>query len=125
MNGVLVKEGVKFTTVAPAGYCILAALRNTAPFLMGDVMITSACEGEHSGPNDPHHLGEAYDVRSRGLSASEQAQLLFSVQKFLERQWPGKFYGFLEAEGTNNEHFHFQRRKDTIFTIEDYLNGKV
>src|SRR6185437_3784324 len=64
---VRVKEGVLFTKIAPAGFHILSALDMIARQSGHDLTITSACDGEHSGENDPHHRGEAYDVRTHDL----------------------------------------------------------
>jgi hypothetical protein len=113
-----VKAGVDFSTVAPAGFCILSALKATSRDLGVDLTITSACDGEHSGPTDPHRLGEAYDVRSHDLLPELRPRVLGAVMQRLGRE---RFYGFLEAPGTSNEHFHFQRRRGTTFTIADYL----
>lgn len=115
---ILIKPGAQFTVIRPAGYCILAALKHTAQQMGRDLTITSACEGEHSGPMDPHKLGEAYDVRSHDFEPAERPQVLASVM--LELGWT-RFYGFLEAEGTSNEHWHFQRAKNTTFSIGDLL----
>lgn len=113
-----VKDGVAFTTIAPAGFAILAALKRASVALAVDLTITSACDGEHSGPTDPHKLGEAYDVRSHDLDPALRPQVLDAVMRELGFE---RFFGFLEAAGTSNEHFHFQRAKSTTFTIEDFL----
>lgn len=106
------KPGVAFTTIAPAGFRILAALSDTAAALQHDLIITSACDGEHSGPADPHHTGEAYDIRTHDLDTNLKTIVLRSI---MQRLGWDHFYGFLESPGTPNEHIHVQRRKDTIF----------
>jgi len=117
---VKVKPGVEFTTIAPAGYCILAAIKAASVRLGVDLTITSACDGQHSGPSDPHKLGEAYDVRSHDLVPELRPRVVHAVMAELG---DARFFGFLEAPGTSNEHFHFQRRRFTTFTIEDFLAG--
>lgn len=107
-----VKPGVKFSVIAPGGFRILSVIDLTAHSLLCDLTITSACDGKHSGLDDPHHRGEAYDVRSHNLSA-EQKQLVFT-QIMTKLGWE-HFYGFLESPGTENEHFHFQVKKGTVF----------
>jgi len=114
---VKIKPGVKFTTISPSGYVILEALKRTSKFLNIDLTITSACEGTHSGVDDPHYLGEAYDVRSKDLGDNKQL-VLEHVRGLLDGN---DFYSFIESPGTINEHFHIQRKKNTIFTIQDYL----
>lgn len=115
---VKVKDGVAFTVVAPAGVLILVAMRLASTRLGVDLTITSACDGDHSGPTDPHKLGEAYDVRSHDLEPEMRAKVVDAVMTELGRD---RFFGFLEAPGTSNEHFHFQRRKGTTFSVEDWL----
>lgn len=119
MGTIKVKPGVEFRVIAPAGYRILAALKETARAMGLDLTITSACEGAHSGLTDPHYSGEAYDVRSHDLSPELRPKVLDSVLQQLGRE---RFFGFLEAPGTSNEHFHFQRRNNTKYSVEDFLN---
>ena len=105
---VLTKPGVAFTTIAPAGFDILAALQLTAQD-GPDLTITSACDGEHSGPDDPHHRGEAYDIRSHDLP--DPISTLQEVQHLLGP----KFFAFIEDEGTPNAHIHIQLRHGEVY----------
>ncbi len=108
-----------FTVIAPAGFCVLAAIKGASRALHLDLTITSACDGAHSGPDDPHHKGEAYDVRSQDLpDQATKARVLSCILGQLD---PGRFFGFIEAAGTDNEHFHIQRKRGTTYTIEDFL----
>jgi hypothetical protein len=109
---VRVKEGVLFSKIAPGGFRILSAIETTARKLNRDLWITSACDGTHSGPDDPHHRGEAYDVRSHDFPAGEKAMLLNAFQSLLPAD---QFYCFLESPGTANEHFHLQVKKGTEY----------
>ena len=69
MSGVVrVKEGVQFGVIAPGGFAILAAIVGAATRLAMDLTITSGSDGAHSGVDDPHHRGEAYDLRSHDLT---------------------------------------------------------
>ena len=112
MGVIRVKDGVQFTKIAPAGFRILEAISLTASVLETDLTITSACDGEHSGPDDPHHLGEAYDVRSHDLDPLLRARVLDT----LHSQLPGdRFFSFLEDAGTADEHFHIQRKRGTVY----------
>ena len=112
MGVVRVKDGVEFSKIAPGGFRLLAAIDGAAFQLNMDFTVTSACDGEHSGPNDPHHRGEAYDVRSHDFSSSDKNLILATIMGKLE---PTRFFGFLEAAGTDNEHFHFQVKKGTEY----------
>lgn len=111
MSTLTVKPGVQFTVIAPGGFCILSAIQQAAVLSGVDLVITSACDGEHSGPMDPHHRGEAYDVRTHDLG-QEKFSILALVMGSLP---PGRFYGFLEDPYTDNEHLHFQVKKGTTF----------
>lgn len=110
---VRVKPGVQFTVIAPGGFRILSAFDLTCNKIsLGDFEITSACDGEHSGPEDPHHSGNAYDLRSHGFTSQQKLIVLNSVMAILKLD---HFYGFLESPDTDNEHFHFQVKKGTTY----------
>lgn len=120
---ILVKSGVTFV-YAPAGFKILEAIKGAAQGLNIDVTITSGSDGLHSGPQDPHHSGEAYDVRSKDLAPEVKQALLRAIQRRLGDDLPvRRFYSFLESPGTANEHIHVQRRNGTVFSILDYLDA--
>lgn len=104
------KEGVQFTVISPAGMYILAAIVNAAAFISHDLTITSACDGEHSGPEDPHHKGSAYDIRTHDLPDKKLA-----LQGIMNRLGELKFYGFIEDPDTENEHIHVQLRHGIIY----------
>lgn len=115
-----VKPGVKFDVIRPAGYLILAAVKSASKTLGLDLTITSACDGAHSGPLDPHKTGEAYDVRSHDFDPTQKAEVLGAIMGSLEM---GRFYGYVEGMGSDNEHYHIQRSKGTTFSAEDMLNA--
>ena len=121
---VLCKPGVEFAVIAPAGFAIISAIVSASASLGSPLTITSGTDGEHSGPNDPHHRGEAYDVRSQDFPAVMRPTVLSSIMHGLGLPQPGStaaevftenFYGFLEDAGTANEHFHVQLRKGHVY----------
>lgn len=112
MGYVYAKQGVQFSVIAPGGARILSAIDQTAAKLDVDLVITSGTDGEHSGPDDPHHKGEAYDVRSHSFEGEEKDKVLAQIMTLLG--WD-HFYGFLEDAGTDGEHFHFQVKKGTNY----------
>ena len=121
MGRLLVKLGVDFGTVlAPAGARILEVVKRLVASYPFDATITSARDGVHSGPGDPHHKGEAFDLRTHGLTDDQKALLLADLRETLYKT-PRKFYAFLEAPGTPNEHIHCQRRKGETYAVSDYL----
>lgn len=112
--------GVEFQIIAPAGFEILRALAAVSNKLGLTLTITSGTDGIHSGPSDPHHRGEAYDVRSHDLVDTQA--VLTAIMDELGQPSPSsggyvtaKFFGWLEAAGTDNAHFHFQLRHGQIF----------
>jgi len=117
---ITVKAGVEFGVIRPAGYCILGALRVTSRRLAVDLVITSGTDGTHSGPADPHARGEAFDVRSKTLTAEQREAVLASVMDQLG--W-SQFFGFLEDSGKPNEHLHFQRRKGHTYDFQKWLRA--
>ena len=112
-----IKDGVTFV-YSIGGLCILQALKAVSRMLEKNLTITSGSDGEHSGPKDPHHFGDAYDVRSHDLDPVTKQQFLANLNNLLRRD---QFYYFLESPNTDNEHFHIQVKNGTKYTIEDYL----
>lgn len=112
--------GVQFDPLDCAGIEILRALAVVSRNLGINLTITSGTDGAHSGPNDPHHRGEAYDVRSHDLLNKQD--VLTAVMTELGQPSPSsggyvtaKFFGWLEQADTPNEHFHFQLRHGQSF----------
>ena len=125
-----IKPGVLFTTIAPAGFRLLAAIEHAARWLHVDLTITSACDGAHSGPHDPHHRGEAYDVRCHDLPEDLKDTVVAmimagcseggEVPPFPLASTPRScatvlFFGFVESPGTPNEHIHVQLRNGRAY----------
>ena|ERR1700757_3238862 len=113
-NVVRVKPGVEFTVIAPGGFLMLSAIQAaTSPLEMNmDLTITSACDGVHSGPDDPHHRGEAYDIRTHDMTSQQKTDCVAIIMGLLG--WD-QFYGFLEDAGSDNEHIHVQVKKGTTY----------
>ena len=124
MGRLLVKPfGVDFgPTLAPAGARILDVLKRLASAYPFDVTITSARDGNHSGLGDPHHTGEAFDLRTNTLTDEQKATLLADLRETLYKT-PRKFWADLEAPGQPYEHIHVQKRKGTTYSMLDYLNN--
>ena len=123
--GLLIKKGVDFgTNLAPAGARILEALKKVAAEVDFDITITSARDGVHSGLTDPHHSGEAFDLRTKTLTAEQKQTLLTRLRQELYPKMPGelrRFYVVLEDAGGGNEHIHCQRRLGTTYSVYDFL----
>lgn len=118
---VRVKASVSFDTIAPGGFRILGAIEAVARSLAIDIVITSACDGLHSGPNDPHHLGNAYDLRSKTFGQAMKDDilwlLLLDLCEHSETLQPVSigyattlFYAQIENRGEDGEHIHVQVR---------------
>lgn len=123
MGQLLTKPGVTFVDpIPPAGQAILDALKAVATGLPYDLTITSGSDGIHSGLSDPHHFGNAYDVRSHDVP--DKPGILRAVMLQLGPGDPepkdgglatDKFFGWLEQEGMPNEHFHWQLRHGMLY----------
>lgn len=106
------KEGVTLVP-SPGGARIIAALWQVAQAMSRDITISSGSDGTHSGPDDPHHHGDAYDIRTH--DQPDPQALLIALENTLSDTDPGRFYAFLEDPGTENEHIHCQVRKGTVY----------
>lgn len=123
MGRLLMKPGVVAGQgLAPGGMRIAEELKRLVESYTFDVTITSARDGVHSGPNDPHHSGEALDIRTNDLNSAQKRLLLADLQHALYRE-PRRFYVFLEDAGGSSEHIHVQRRAGTTYSFEDYLRN--
>lgn len=91
MNCVRVKDGVRFATIAPGGFHILAALDTVAERLHRDLEITSGTDS-HALP-DPHAWGGAYDISVRGFDVPTICMLVVQLRGMLG---PG-FTAFYES----------------------------
>jgi len=106
------KPGVLFTVIAPGGFELLSAIALTAKQIGHDLTITSACDGSHSGPDDPHHRGEAYDIRTHDLLPPLTPQ--HALETLIVQLGP-RFYAFLEDPDSDNEHIHCQVARNTVY----------
>jgi hypothetical protein len=124
MGQIFVKQGVEFgPLLAPAGARILEVLKQLVAGYDFHVTLTSARDGIHSGPQDPHHSGEAFDLRVNDLQPAQIQRLLNDLQFHLYRD-PRRFYAFMEAPGTPNAHIHVQRRAATSYSAVDFLQDR-
>lgn len=125
-QAITVKPGVLFTTITPAGFRLLGAIELAARRAGVDLVITSACDGAHGGPDDPHHRGEAYDIRSKDLPEATKHTVLAEIMRAVNDDDTGpaqpvagiagslatsKFFGWLERAGAVDEHIHVQIRQ--------------
>ena len=113
MNYIRTKEGVKFDTIAPGGFRILAALWKAAQVSSMDIVITAATDGVHSGPYDPHYRGQAYDIRTIGLAPD----VVEHLQSWLQAELGPDFTVIMETAGphTTAPHIHVQVKKDVVY----------
>lgn len=111
---VTIKAGALFGTIAPGGFVLLAAIHSAAQALDVDLTITSGTDGMHSGYVDPHHRGEAYDIRTHDLSPDMKQKVLEHIQM---ASGPA-FFSFIENPGGDDEHIHCQVKKGTKYPVE-------
>ena len=107
------KEGVQFATIAPGGFRILSAIWSAAQAMERDLTITAGTDGVHSGPNDPHYRGMAYDIRTVDMSTEDALKLQSGLQTMLGDD----FTVIMETAGphTTAPHIHLQVKKGVIY----------
>lgn len=124
------KPGVRFATIAPAGFRILAAVQCACERLKRDLTIT--CGTEDHSPLDPHTLGEAYDLSVGGLkeddiralhnSLSQQLGPAFTVLYEVPAPVAGKLASLAYVNAAaSGPHLHVQRRKMTVYPAPEGL----
>ena len=133
--GVLrIKDGVSLcdptdypqALVAPAGFRLLGSIDRVLRTKPYDLWLTSGTDGTHSGPADPHKLGEAYDLGNHAVSLDEHRLFVHAlIRDLMEADdtlfvtsggWAtNHFFAFVEDPGTPNQHIHCQRRKGTVY----------
>jgi|SRR5882724_1567571 len=112
------RDSVRFSLISPGGFCLLAAFGAAARAFGQDFIITSGTDGTHSGPQDPHKLGRAYDGHSKDFP--DKAAVILAVLRAADSSiapFPlaggyatNYFFMWLENEETAEEHFHAQVR---------------
>ncbi len=126
MNVVICKPGVRFDVIAPAGFRLLGAIERAARSSGRDLMVT--CGTEAHPATDPHSLGEAFDLRTHGLTDLEKETLLrrilldVSEGPLVDPLMDASggiasryFWGWIEHPGEPAEHLHVQRRKGLTY----------
>lgn len=73
------------------------------------LVITSGTEGDH-GDQSYHYNGLALDLRSKHLDLIDKEAFTRAMRVVLRSIHPA-YFAFLEAEGTDNEHFHIEFNK--------------
>lgn len=117
----------------PAGTRILSALDQAALRFMRDILVTSGAESLHSGPHDPHPLGEAFDIHTSDLTSEQLRQLFVYLSTvlgdpfYLQYEVPsGTPPAPVSADvllvvnpAATGPHIHIQRDKGTVFPPQD------
>lgn len=121
-----VKPGTTFTTIAPGGFRLLAALDAATTVLGRDLTITAGTNDHTSGK---HPIGEAYDVRAADLPDDVCVALI----QFLRARVGSAFTVFYETRaltptmsaalksltlvspGASAPHIHLQVKKGTVW----------
>jgi hypothetical protein len=117
------KDGVRFHDP------ILNALQVASELLGFPLVITSGIDGAHSGSNDPHHLGRAYDIRTYNWPQHENIHSPNDVLGLIMRCFndgplekkdgglvSANYFGWLENAGQPGEHLHVQVRRAVVPT---------
>ena len=100
------KESVHFRILRHEMWNLFSAFEAIFAQYGYECVITCGTDG-HT-PDDPHYNGFAIDLRSKHLPAGLSHTILLDMREAAGTD----YYIFIEAEGTDNEHYHCQIRKD-------------
>jgi hypothetical protein len=101
------KHGVRIRGISPeliVGWSVANQVFDKFGF---DCMVTS-CNDRHHSRGSRHYRGDAVDLRSKHVPVEKKRQIEQEVQRRLAPLEDFDF--FLEAAGTDNEHYHLQFR---------------
>lgn len=127
MPQILCKDNVKLKGVTPAlawmFYVLDGIVRKSTLEMPEQIVITSIYDGTHVA-NSRHYRGEAIDIRSKNFRTVASKRAFRAGLESALNTHPlahtagsaNQFRVLLEGEGTNNEHFHVQVKKGTVFT---------
>ena len=117
-------RAVRFATIAPAGFRILAAIDAATKVFGMDIVITSGTDSHTTGR---HPTGEAYDVRTIDISPAVVVKLYRHFQRVLGARFTVLYEAptlptdeTLAAITTVNKHatgshLHIQVKRDTTY----------
>jgi hypothetical protein len=101
------KDSVRISVLRPEMYTRFELVE--AVFAKYHLATIFSCGSDGHGQDDPHTHGFAYDLRSKHIPRTELKHVILSEL----RQALGQTYTvILESVGEDNEHFHWQVRKD-------------
>ena len=124
---------VSGVALKPAGLRIICEAVNIAKDLPYNVGVTSGTDGQHSGPPDPHHRGEAIDFMTRNMPTMGDKYAFASAMIFRlvdgtsdtpfrvngkddSAGWAcARWFAFVEDPGLPNEHIHVQLRQGCVY----------
>jgi hypothetical protein len=106
------KDSARFSTLRYEMYSQWDKVESIFKRYGYDCIITCGTDGH--GPDDPHPLGFAYDMRSKHIERVETKQVILED---LRRVLGPIYTVILENPGMDNEHFHWQVRKDLWRTM--------
>ena len=121
-------SGVRFETIAPGGFRILAALDGATKALGRDLTITAGTDHHDAGR---HVAGEAYDVRTKDLLSAQTLRLFDYLKATLGDRFTVLFEApekpdspalaaitYLNPQASG-PHIHIQTRKGTTYPPPD------
>ncbi len=121
------KPGARWDTPTSAGTRILGVLDRAASVCRTNLEVASGTDGAHSGPDDPHKRGLAFDVSVANLSTL----LIVQLKTYLEQVLGPAFTVLFECPtrpvepqltaiawvnpDATGRHFHIQPKKGTLW----------
>lgn len=122
---IICKDSVRFRVIRDETIHSMQVITGIFKRLGYQFEITCGTNGHP--PTDPHFNGYAIDIHSKHLPNAKEGKPEpndESIMRDIREALGPDYYIFLEDEGTDNEHYHCQVRKDLWPTLME-KEGKV
>lgn len=119
---ILFKDSVRIKVFSPVIRDILVGLerfcRYHSDICPSQLVVTSINDSTHK-EGSKHYINQAIDVRSKNFESWNKRKFKDLLTQYLNLDAPNRYTVLLESENMDNEHFHIQLAKGTMYHDKD------